>query len=223
MAALALWTALQQDLVDRLRSTKVASVELHDASLGDLCAVVRQHLNCDVVVSPNVPDDLKPISIRLHDVCILSILKLTLKPQGLSVTSKGGVLVIVPADEVGRPRKVTKTYDVLPALQTLTDWDAPPGDPWFIDSDFYVSAPCHIPYHLDYGHLMTHGTGEPLTRDKHPAATLKELLISNTGGNSWWNDPGVSVSFVKGTIMVTQTADAHEEIERLVRLLNRNP
>jgi hypothetical protein len=50
---------------------------------------------------------------------------------------------------------------------------------------------------------------------------LVEMVKENTGGRSWESNPHVSISLTNGVLVVTQTAAAHGEVERLLSLLEQ--
>lgn len=203
------WAAL-------LKRTKV-TVELENAPIEDLVEIVRGHLARNFIVSPKVwaehsAEDLR-ISIKLKDVSVHTLLRVTLKPRELTVTVSEGVLMVVPRSAV--TEKVTvKMYDIRDLVVPIRDF-TPPAVPWGIQGSADGSG---ATFSSIFGSLADGGE-----EDDGGASldTIQQLIEAHTGGDTWVEHPEVTLSFVNGLMVVSQTKKTHEEIDKLLSALRK--
>lgn len=203
---------IQAEAVDKLKQTRV-SVELDEAPLEELLEIVAAHLGEPVAIDPAVDTEDLRVSVKLDDVSVHSLLRLTLKPRGLTLTLRRGAYVVVPQEATG-PGLVTRIYDTQDVILPM---------PSFLGSSVAE----------DYTSLYAkmaggHEDEEPLQLDGATPRTkrgeaielakigLRQFLEANTGGDSWTRDPRTAIRFGGAKLVVTQSADVHAEIERLL-------
>lgn len=205
-----------EELTALMKRTKV-SVELENAPIEDLVEIVRQHLNKNFVVSPKVwgehsSEDLR-ISVKLKEVSVHTLLRVTLRPRDLTVTVSEGVLMVVPRSAVTE-EIITKIYDIRDLVLPIRDF-TPPQVPWGIQGSADGSG---ATFSSIFGSLADGGEEDDggATLD-----TIQQLVEAHTGGDSWTEHPKAALSFVNGMMVVSQTKKTHEEIDRLLASLRK--
>lgn len=211
--ALALLLQDSAELGRLLKRTRV-TVELEDTPLDGLAELAAEHLGKNVLVSPQVwkkfSDENLRFTIKLKEVSLLTLMRVTLRPKGLTVTFRNGVLTIVPQAAVADP-VVTKMYDV---------------------RDYVLPLLNHMPPHLMVASIMTlphrnsrgarrifepmDAADEQTAEEEDALDALQSMVEIHTGGNSWTEDPRVTLSFVNGKMIVTQTAAVQKEVRELL-------
>ena len=204
-----------KEMVRLLKQTTV-SVELADTPLDELADLAGGYIQKNVIVSSKVQGDPR-FTIKLTDVSLATLLKVTLRPRGLTVTARDGVLVIVPLSDVAEPI-VTKVYDigdyVLPLL------NHPPHH-------MMVQSIMTMPQNVLFGHEGRMGpifasldaADEQTAEQEMALDALYAMIETHTGGNSWTEDPRVTISFVNGKWVLSQTAPVHEEVRAMLARL----
>lgn len=212
MMHLCLLAALQHtEIVDRLRTTRIAAIELQDASFEEFVAAMRDHVGGNLKVSKEALDKgPSHVTIRMSDVSALTVLKVVLKERGLTLTTRANVLVVVPKEAI-EERMVTRLYDVRQHLLTVSDFGAPPSPYRIYDGDASRTFEDFLPG----------GDGDEISREPDPLGTLRELITSHTGGDSWTKDDRAGMSFVNGTLLVIQNDKTHAEIAALLNQVSK--
>jgi type II secretory pathway component GspD/PulD (secretin) len=190
MAALMLMGG--QDDAARTIGTQKVSVDFRETSLSDAIDFFRDVTGLNLVVSAGVDD--ARVTLKLTDVSVRSALKLMLHPLDLTLTSREGVLVIVPRAEAKR-RMTTRVYDVRDLLQQIVDYPAPKMELSTVPAQVSVIV-----------------TIDPEPRAGIDESFILELVKNHTSG--WEGD--ASVSLVNGLLVVVQSKAGHEEVSNLL-------
>ncbi len=195
MTALLLTATLAFATEDPQRNLDLkVSLDVTKTPLHDVIDQLRDATGLNFVVAEGGDT---PVSIKVRDLRVRSVLQLLLKPVDLTAAWEGGAVVI-------RHRRcslgfTTRLYDVRGAILRLQDFpgsDLGAGDTW---SCFALIVP-----------------DEP-----HPAVldedVLTMLVRSHTGTPESWDEG--SISMRNGLLVVRQTAAIHREIQALLRKL----
>lgn len=223
MTALCLAVALLQDargaereLGALLKNTSI-SVDLNNATLGSLVEVVRAHLGRNFIVSSDVwkehSEEQLRFTLTMKEVSVQSLLKVTLRPRGLTVTVREGILVVVPISSVAE-RLTTRIYDVRDLTLPLEHF-TPMAVKWGIqDTGDGTDGAIFTSLFAQAGQ----DTGEARTASLD---MLVQLVQTHTGTGTWAQNPRTTLSEVNGMLVITQTDKVHREIEGLLNGLRR--
>lgn len=214
-----------KDITDRMKTTRVSAIELTDAPIEDLVRTAREYLNCNFVVSSKVrekhlEEELR-VTVRLKDVSVQTLLRVVLKPKGLTVTVRDRVLMVVPQEEIEQ-QMVTRIYDVRDLLNPLTSFTPPPV-PMGILGPVDGRGGGGVPYSSIFSGFSEGGDsagGESRPNDDMPG-TLRQLIETHTGEGSWEANDKASLSYVNGMLVITQNEKTHKEIGELLQIVRR--
>jgi hypothetical protein len=211
-----------EQLTALLKQTRI-SVSLKEASLRDLVEVVRAQLNRNLIISPKVweerPEDQLKINVALKDVSVQTLLRVTLKPNGLTLAVREGIMMVVPQSAV-QERILTKVYDLRDLTTAVKHFPS-------------TEVPWGIPSPGGSGNLTQGATYSSIfggiDRSDAPevggttADSLQQLIQAHTGGKSWAENTKTQLKFVAGTgvMVVSQSRAVHEEIEAFLDALRR--
>lgn len=212
--------------VEKLKQTRI-SVDLDNAPLEDFVEIVSGVLGETVIVDPAVWErfdgEALRVSVKLDDVRVHSLLKLTLKPRGLTLTLRGGVYVVVPQEATG-PAPVTRIYDTQDVILPMPSFEGSSV------AEDYRSLYAHMAgvHEEEATFEDVFGDGEKalaLTRRaeaiEQAKAGLRMFLETQTGGDSWTRDARTAIRFAGAKMVVTQSAAVHAEIDRLLREMRK--
>lgn len=200
LMALVLATVLQDSdreaAENRLHSMKI-TLDFKGAELETIVEYLRDMTDLNFVVDKAAKEKLPTVSITVKDVSVRSALSLLLKPNGLAVIWKEGVLWITTPDQAPI---VLEIYDVRDLLHPLEDM---PG----VEIDLSPTG---------LGATINAGLAAP-----QPVLPLDEILKAHTGGKSWEENSKVSLKLQNGLLVVKQTKEVHAQIRRLIDQIRR--
>lgn len=175
------------------------SVDFDAVPFEEAVATVRTLSGVNLVLDPSVRGG-APVTLRLKDVRVRTVLRLILTDRKLTLVQRDGVWVIAPIQEGD---VVVKVYDVRDLTASLTNFKGP----------FMDLTPSGDPL---AGAILRL---EPeTTAPRTDADALLELIENSTGGGDWSANPRASLSVVNGMLVVSQTARVHGEVSELLRL-----
>lgn len=214
-----------KDMTDRMKNTRISAIDLSDAPIEDLVKTAREYLNCNFVVSPKVrekhaEEELR-VTVRLKEVSVQTLLKVVLKPKGLTVTVRDKILMVVPQEEITQAM-TTKIYDVRDLLYGVTSF-TPPSVPWGAVGGGGGRGGGGVPYSSIFSGFDTGGEGDggESRSDEDMLGTLRQLIETHTGEGSWESNDKATLSFVNGMLVVTQNDKTHKEIDELLQTVRR--
>lgn len=146
-----------------------------------------------------------PVTLRVRDLPLKLVLKLALQGHGLVATLDAGVVLVQPREKVEQ-KVTTRMYDVTDLLHQVEDFPGPTIELPAPESDRPFTLP------IDFA-------DEP--ESVVTSEFLEDLIRQSTGTRSWDANPAASMMLVGGTLVVTQNARIHREIERLLLLLRQ--
>lgn len=221
-----------QDVVERLATTRV-TLDVREADLPDVVRVVGDATGIPLHIAPGAPDSLRAderrVTLRVRDVSARSLLSLVLKPRGLTLTLRGGLVWVVPEDDL-EGAVVTRAYDASDLALWVEDYPIPQPY-WGIVPGYRgpgAARGAAAVVGMDgtgLGLAGEWGPGVPIYRLPYPEGTqgnrldpaeLAELVRIHTGGDSWSEHDGVAAHAFRGKLVVAQTAAVHAEIGRLL-------
>ena len=210
IVSLAITLAVQDSAEDARRKIVAQKITVHfeGTSLGDAIAFMRDatglNFHLSATVAEHAPD--ATVRLKLREVSVKTCLTLMLQPHDLSAIWREGAIVIKPRGEVLGTTS-TQIYDVRSLLLKIQDFPGPKvelvdtsdvGEP--LPAAYFISEEPSNTIHVD---LVT------------------DLIMSNTGGTSWDENPDVSLELVNGLMIVTHSPKVHREIATLLRRLEQ--
>lgn len=204
MAAAAL--ARQSDrneVVRKLESMRI-TVHFEESPLADAVGYLREVTGLNFVILSRDVDAQAPVTLKVKDLRVKSVLKLLLHPKELTAFYRDGAIVVGPRD--GTHERVSlQLYDVRSFQAKLQDFPGPVVE--------LVSASAGA------GPM----TGITLTLDEAPPIMEEDMILTlvqeNTGGRSWDENPNTAIQMVNGRLLVNQTPKVHREISRFLQKL----
>lgn len=196
MTTLLLLAAADQE-VDRRLDTRI-SVDFRGESLSEAIDVVRGATGLNIIVAEGGET---PVRAKLLEVRARSLLKLILEVNGLMATLDGEAIVVRFRRCRGTALRV---YDVRGLLAKIEDFPGP---------------------RIELGHPSRERGLLVMTLEYFPPPRvfpedlLLDLVRTHTGGRSWNDVPGASMTYRDGLLYVTQTRDVHREIGDLLSRL----
>lgn len=200
--------ALDQAVRDRLELA--IPVDFQDEPLEGIVAHLQAVTGANFIISPAVAEsDVQPISLQDRAPRPVSqILRIVLEDlalPALSWTVQDGVVRILTAEE-SRSDYVLEMYDIRDLTFTPKDYPA---------QDFNL-----LPSGIDKESYQAEEEDEPLPFIG--ADALLTLIQDNIAADSWTSDPERTIQLMRGTLVVRQTPDVHEQIHGLLDDLRLN-
>lgn len=186
---------------DKLASTTIPQIDFDDVTLIEFARQISQLSGENVVVIGIEESRMPMVSIKLKGVSLESLLNLVLGPEDLIHAVEGSVIYI---KKKSTQPVVLELYDVNDLTAPLRDF---PGVDVILDSNS-----------LGVSTATPEGAELPgLTAD-----ALVEMIQAHTGGKSWDELPGASVSATAGgLIVVRQTKETQRRIARFLSQMRR--
>ena len=209
--SLAITATAQDSAQDARRKISVQKITVHfeGTSLTDAIAFMRDATGLNFHISATVADHAPDATVRLklREVSVKSCLSLMLRPHGLSATWREGAIVIMPRDEV-RGNTSIQIYDIRALLLKLHDFPGPKVE--LVDPSDVGGPLVGSTFRLDEPKTIL------VSED-----VITDLVMSNTGGTSWDEDPNVSLVLANGYLIVSHSPAVHREISKLLRKLEQ--
>jgi type II secretory pathway component GspD/PulD (secretin) len=196
------------ETVRKLDTMKV-SVDFEDVKLPEALDYLRDFTGLNLVVLPKAMEKDADTKIRLKvkDLSVKSVLKLLLASRGLTVTYRGGALVVLPKEDL-QDSTTMKLFDVRSLLVKLQDHPGP-------------KVELVQPVVGGHGPIMG---GSFLDEPKPPPVDedfMVQLIRENTGSGSWDSNPKAAISLTNGMLVVNQTPSVLREVEALLGKLGQ--
>lgn len=197
-----LMLAPQADALDRTISVEFDAVPLEDA-----LQTVRAQLGTNLTIDPAVRDahGAVPVSMRLKDVSVRTVLRIMLDERGLTLTRREGVLAVVTKESIA-DRVVTRVYDVRDLIHAAPQFPGPRMELTSPD-DGLIGTILILP--ID--------DPDPV----FPGEFLVDLVPLSTGGDSWTENDRAKIELVNNMLVVTQSEATQREVADLLRLLRQ--
>ena len=205
LAVVVLFPAAQDEdtkIRNKVESMRM-SVDFDKVSLDDAMNFIREFADINIYVNPSVRDEEHQVTIKVKDLRLKSILRLMLKPRGMTAVIKNGVLIIVSLDSV-KHKTYLKLYDVRELLLRIQDFPGPQ-----VELSYQTA-----------GVAFTVGFFSS-TEDNVTSDFIIDMVQQVTGGDSWDEVDSASLALANGLLVVTQTSKVHKEIEKLLQQLRQ--
>lgn len=195
--------AAREDAVRKLSTQKV-TVDFDNVKLGDALDFLRDATGLNLVLLPSASakDGEQPVRLKAKELTAKSVLKLLLHGRGLTVAWRGGVLAVIPQEEL-QDDVVMRIYDVRSQLMKIEDHAGP---------------------RMELTKTSEQGPGVIVTlEDPKPIIDpefLLDLVKANTGGRSWEGNRA-TIDLADGRLVVTQSPAVHREIDAFLRRLGQ--
>lgn len=223
------------DVIEKMKATTV-SIELKDASLQDFAKMAGDYLGRPVAVSVSArrrppppktygeefagpdaaetPEDLK-LSGTFSNTSLRAVAKSLLKPKGLTMTVRKGIVTIVTQDEIDG-QLLTQTYDVSSVVHATQDFSPASFDAFKGMRD----APSRERTDNERAAALGWTTDERLdderygkTREERRRNVLKEDILKGREGLFDAAPDGASVVFLTdGRMRLTHTKAGHRAV-----------
>lgn len=185
----------------RLETQRVPPIEFSNSTLEEIAQIMTDLTGITFVVHPDC-GEIPPVALRFDGVPVKSVLRYLLERHGLMYFIREDYVEIAP--KTHEPTYIV-VYDVRDLVSGITDF-VPDVDP---DTFWNPLAP----------------PAPPAAANEQPAGALdlgqiKDLILSQTGGDSWETHPRVGITeYGDAHLVIRQTAATHRQIERLLDLL----
>lgn len=200
---------LKAEILERLERTEV-SLEFENTPLEDVVQFLRTLTGLNIIVDSSVYEDLSPeeltVTITVTELSLRSSLRLMLGMHRLTMIYDEGVLIIMPKRALER-QVFLQIYDVRDLMFQIQDF---PGPEIYLADDEDSSGTGIGGFDLDEG-------GSAVSDPDF----LVEVIMGHTGGDSWDEVEGASVTINNGLCMVVQSAAVHREVRKLINLLRQ--
>ncbi len=189
-------------LRDKLAATKI-TLDFTNAKLDEVVAYVQEFsgLNFHIDEAARAKDDASDrITIKLKDVSLRAALRLVLHPRDLRCVYRNGVIVVTTKARLGS-QTITRVYEARDLMLALQDFQGPRVE---------LTAPGGAGQGLAGATFILEDPRVTLDKD-----FLTELIKTTTGENSW-EDGANSIVEINGLIVISQSRQVHEEIQRFL-------
>lgn len=193
---------------ERLKSQPI-SFDFQDSPLTDVILFLRQVLNVNILLDPEVarekdPEEMK-VTLSVKDLRADSALNLLMSFKGLTRSYRNGVLVITTKDR-HKEAVYLVIYDVRDLMFTVRDF---PGPKIGLTTASATGA----------GVMFDTSTSDEEKNELSSPDRLLEIVKGNAGGSSWDDNSECAASVLNGMLVVSQTRSGHYEVSRLVNML----
>ncbi len=198
-------------ITSELTRQTVPQVDFQRIPVGQIIEFVRDRVDFPIVVSDSAETD-ATVHLKLKQVSLARILKLSLDQSGLTARTRYGVLTILPENSPGG--ESTRFYDVRDLQLELSSHSGPRlrlRDPDLAGNREKMGTTRFFPKNMNQG-------GEDGLKTKQG---LKRFIRENTGQTNDWNRNGDPIQFNRGLMIVRQKPAVHREIEHLIKRLRQ--
>ncbi len=197
------------EIMSKLRTMKV-SLDFRDTPLQDVIDFIREMTGINFVIDQKVYEETEAdkltITIKVDDLELRSALKLMLQMRGLTAVFRDGVLLIV-TQKSQEENVFMKIYDVRDLLQPVRDFPGP-NISLAQGEDGATSG-------IDTSAFNTPESNTAITTD-----FIVDTIKKSCGGSTWDSDK-CSIQISNGMLIVVQSRDVHEEVNRLIDQLRQ--
>lgn len=191
-------------------STQKMSVDFDGLPLEDALNVFRSATGLNIIMDPSARAEhaADPITLKLKQLSVRSILRIMLVDKGLTLVYRQGVLVVVPKEYFSK-RLVTKVYDVKDLLTTIRNFPGPKVE--------------LVPPDSSGGMALTGAVFSFGDEDDPPDIEdfLTGLILQSTGGDTWDENENASLEVVNNLLVITQSKRVHQEVAAMLRMLSQ--
>lgn len=189
--------------------TKRISLDFQDAPFNDVIQFIRQVININILVDPDIfkdksPDELK-VTLQVKDLRADNALDLLLTFASLTRRYANGVMII-STKERHQETVFMAVYDVRDMMFTIHDF---PGPQIGLEAS-------------KAGGVSGIKFEEVEDTEKNELSNperLLEIVKGNAGGTTWEDNDKCSASIINGLLVVNQTRSGHREVGRLLLML----
>lgn len=194
--AIAQETTEEKQIESRISTLKM-SVDFRGIPLEEALDYVREVAGINLVLDASAQDAAaRPVTLKVEQLAVRSVLKLLLDSIGLRYDFEEGVLLVTSR---AAQKLILELYDVRDLLHAVRDY---PG----------------LDISLDADSLGATFTGGDDGGEESPFR-LEELVRAHAGGTSWDDQPEARVSLHNGILLVKNTKDVHRQVRRLLDVL----
>lgn len=187
--------------------TYLITMDFQEAPFEDVIEYIRQTTAINMVIDPGIyqertPDEMK-VSLKVSKLPVLNALKLLLEVNRLDYVFKNGVFLITLAG-ARQQQTYSQTYDIRDLMFEIRDFPGP---------DISLSSPD------EQGGIGAVFGDEPSPGDDLTQPdVIQDILRENTGIGTW-DAESVGMRVVGGILVVRQSEEVHQEIERMLNML----
>ena len=196
----------KEEVVNKLNNMRL-TLDFKDTPLEEALNYIRDFSGLNIVVDTGVASDPLKITLRVKDLTLKSCLKLMLVSRELTATYKEGVIAIVPKGKTDK-NVYLQIYDVHDLLVKIQDFAGPKVE--LVSPSKSGSGP------LVGASFTLEEPKTTITED-----FIAEMVKTNTGDQTWTENPGASITLTNGMLIVSQSRRVHGEIRHLIDLMRQ--
>jgi hypothetical protein len=214
-AAAANQATLQEKLKQRI------DVDVVEMPLKDVCQMLSERTGIQIFLQLKKLEEASvsadtPITKTFKQVRLSTVLELMLKDLELTYVEKDGLLLITTPEDAEATMEI-RVYDCRDILAMA----APVGADKLVVPAARPAEPKSNTGFDPFSRLKTE-SNRPISEHDLKAMQLRSLVEANVDADSWRSVGGPGeISEFNGLIVVTQTAQTHEKVERLLDMLRQ--
>lgn len=176
------------------------TLNFQDTDLGEVVDFLQKITNVNIVLDPKVVAATPPpVTLRVDQMKLRFVVDFIMKLTGLSYTLRDEALYITNAEGL-RGNVFMKLYDIRDLTHAMASFPGPDLD---------------IPEPGGVGSRLL----PPIEPETKPEINEFIEIIQKVVSPATWMNEGVAIEDYNGSMVVTQTADVHKQVEELLRTL----
>ena len=178
------------------------TLDFQDTDLVDVIAFLQRITNVNFVIDPAViaGGSVPPVTLRVEAMKLRYVLDYVMRLTSLNYAMRDQAIYVSNTQGL-RGDVYMKLYDIRDLLQGMTQFPGPDLD---------------IPEPGGSGSRLL----APIADAQPPeVATFTEIIQKVVAPTTWTADSGASIGDYQGSMVITQSADVHKQVEELIRQL----
>lgn len=194
----------EDEVMAQLRGTTLPVIALKEEPLANVLSYLSDAAGVSLVMSPALQDANEEVkSLNLKDVTVFKALEILAALKNLEVYFNEGIVMVTTADDPMQ-QPYLRVYNITHLQFKTTDFKAPEVKLSENEGGFLSRDVEYVEY----------------DETENTPDDVRDMVMQFTDEGSWNDAEGVSIEVKGNLLLVRQTAEVHEQIVRLLALID---